>query len=93
MDVFEQSKLENDAYDHWKSFVHEITYKNRFFPQHPIVELFQSYTENHFSHCQKELSYIVQELSITTLLLLSQLVLSKAPFVIKNMVHLKVLMK
>lgn len=48
MDVFEQSKLENDAYDHWKSFVHEITYKNRFFPQHPIVELFQSYTENHF---------------------------------------------
>ena len=36
MDVFEQSKLANDAYDHWKSFVHEITYKNRFFPQHPI---------------------------------------------------------
>lgn len=42
-----QEDMEQQAYNYWKSFIDEITYNNRFFPNHPIIKLIDNYAEQH----------------------------------------------
>ena len=47
MDVMSQEDMDQQAYNYWKSFIDEITYNNRFFPNHPIIKLIDTYAEQH----------------------------------------------
>ena len=46
-DYKERTKTEKDAYEFWESFVEEITYRNRFTPQHPLVAFLAGYLPHH----------------------------------------------
>ena len=47
MDVMSQEDMEQQAYNYWKSFIDEITYNNRFFPNHSIIRLIDNYAKQH----------------------------------------------
>lgn len=49
MDVYEREMIEKQADEYWASFVDEITYNNRFFPKHPIMNFFKSYAASHLT--------------------------------------------
>ena len=46
-DYEKREAIEKEARDFWRSFVEEITYHNRFNPQHPLTSFLRNYLQDH----------------------------------------------